>query len=77
MTRDGDDPEVQAMGMAHRNTVEFAVGHGVAVHAEQLPDDPRRAVRLFTRVAPLFDVPQTQAYVPQGLVLDTRAGRRA
>jgi hypothetical protein len=32
---DGMDPERESLEMIYRNRVEFAVGHGVAVHAER------------------------------------------
>jgi hypothetical protein len=68
-----DDAEMQAMTMRYRRTVEFAVGHGVAVHAEVDPQNPFCAVRLTTRVVPFFDVAQTIPFVPPGLVTDMRA----
>jgi hypothetical protein len=72
-TRDDDaEAEVRAMSMAYRNTLEFAVGHGVSVHADVDDSDSRRAVRLSTRITPLFEIPQTRAFVPDGLVLDMR-----
>lgn len=43
--------------MLYRHQVEFAVGHGVAVHAEPQPHRPDRAVRLTTVVVPTYDVP--------------------
>ncbi len=52
--------EAAAMSMLYRDLVEFAVGHGVAVHAEPAPEDPTRAVRVLTRVAPVHDVPQQE-----------------
>ncbi len=51
--------EEEAMGMIYRRHVEFAVGHGVAVHADVDPVDPTRAVRIRTRVLPAFEVPAT------------------
>ncbi|KKK99218.1 hypothetical protein LCGC14_2634950, partial [marine sediment metagenome] len=70
--RGSDDPELRSMAMAYRNTVEFAVGHGVAVHVDVSPNNRRRALRLKTRVAPMYDVAQTQPVVPEGLVIDMR-----
>lgn len=70
--------ENQAMAMLYRNHVEFAVGHGVGVHAEPEPDHPNRAVYLATRVLPSYEVPATkpptQAEIPAltGLVLDMK-----
>jgi hypothetical protein len=44
--------------------VEFAVGHGVAVHADALPDDPWRAVRVRTVVMPQYELPQQTPPTP-------------
>ncbi len=52
------EEEQQAMDMLYRRHVEFAVGHGVSVHAETSPDDPQRAVRLSTTFIPSYEVPQ-------------------
>jgi len=84
LVRDGEgaDPvaheEAEAMDMLYRHHVEFAVGHGVAVHADPDPGDFRRAVRVRTRVMPTYEVPQQQAPGPEevpelsGLVLDMK-----
>jgi len=70
--------ENQAMAMLYRNHVEFAVGHGVGVHAEIEPGHPTQAVCLATRVLPSYEVPATkpptQADIPvlAGLVLDMK-----
>ena len=53
------DLEDQAMQMLYRRQVEFAVGHGVAVHADLVPDCWDCAVRLSTRLAPVYEVPKT------------------
>lgn len=50
--------EEQAMEMLYRHQVEFAVGHGVSVHAETLEGVPERAVRIRTQVAPTYEVPR-------------------
>jgi hypothetical protein len=59
----GVDPaialEEARMEMLYRRQVEFAVGHGVAVHAEASLDDPTRARRLETRIVPVFEVPRS------------------
>lgn len=73
-----EDPDEQAMKMIYRNHVEFAVGHGVSVHAETAENDPRRAIRLSTTFAPSYEVPQqtppTVEDIPDlaGLVLDMK-----
>lgn len=51
--------EELSMAMLYRRHVEFAVGHGVAVHVEPLPSNPTQAVRIRTRVIPVYDVPKT------------------
>jgi hypothetical protein len=56
--------EELAMAMLYRRQVSFAIGYGVATHAETLPGDPTRAIRLSTRVVPDYDVPRTEAPTP-------------
>jgi hypothetical protein len=53
------DLEDQATQMLYRQTMEFAVGHGVAVHADRAPDCWDCAVRLSTSIAPAYEVPKT------------------
>ena len=53
--------EERSMAMQYRKYVGFAVGHGVSVHADTLPDDPTCAVRLATALVPSYDVPRTEA----------------
>jgi hypothetical protein len=40
------------MAMLYRHCVEFAVGHGVSVHAEPCPGQCDRSMRLRTRAVP-------------------------
>lgn len=47
------DREERRLEMLYRDRVEFASGHGVAVHAEP-SQDPRRATRLETRIIPEY-----------------------
>jgi hypothetical protein len=54
-----DDLEERLMAMLYRHHVEFAVGHGVSVHAEVSKDSPNSAVRLETVVVPTYEVPRT------------------
>lgn len=54
------DPERLNLEMLHRRRVEFAVGHGVSVHAEPAPGAPDRAVEVRTRVMPFYDVGVTE-----------------
>jgi hypothetical protein len=55
-----DDAERDHLGLIYRRRVEFAVGHGVAVHAETSDDDPTRALEVRTEVIPSFEVPVTE-----------------
>ncbi|HRX78182.1 MAG TPA: hypothetical protein P5307_03925, partial [Pirellulaceae bacterium] len=55
-----DDAERDHLGLIYRRNVEFAVGHGVAVHAEASLDDPTRAVEIRTEVIPRSEVPVTE-----------------
>src|SRR5690606_9655473 len=55
-----DDVERDHLGLIYRRRVEFAVGHGVAVHAVTSDDDPTRAVEVRTEVIPTFEVPVTE-----------------
>ncbi|MFI5300270.1 MAG: DISARM system helicase DrmA, partial [Polyangiales bacterium] len=70
--------EVRGLEMAYRNRREFAIGHGVSVHAEVAAGDPTRAVAVKTRVVPVHDVARVEApdvaEIPElaGLELDMR-----
>jgi hypothetical protein len=55
-----DDAERDHLGLIYRRRVEFAVGHGVAVHAQTPDDDPTRAFEVRTEVIPSFEVPVTE-----------------
>ena len=56
----GDDPERDALEMMYRRHVEFAVGHGVAVHAETDTTNVERSREVRTAVMPQYEVPQTE-----------------
>ncbi|MFV8626539.1 DISARM system helicase DrmA [Ralstonia pseudosolanacearum] len=56
---DGNDPERESLEMIYRNRVEFAVGHGVAVHA-QTADDVTLATEVRTTVLPQYEVQVTE-----------------
>jgi len=56
--------EQRAMRMLHRSRVEFAVGHGISVHAVPDPSNPERASRIETRVVPFYDVAVTEPPTP-------------
>ncbi len=68
-----DDNERDHLGLIYRRRVEFAVGHGVAVHAETPADDPTRAVEVRTEVIPRYEVPVTET---PGLDPDDRPAMR-
>lgn len=56
---DGMDPELEALEMIYRNRVEFAVGHGVSVHAETA-EDVTLATEVRTVVMPQYEVQMTE-----------------
>lgn len=56
---DGMDHEREALEMIYRNRVEFAVGHGVAVHAETA-EDITLATEVRTTVMPQYEVQVTE-----------------
>jgi len=64
-----DDGEAQLLDMLYRNQLEFAVGHGVAVHPTPMVEGSDRAVRLTTRVLPIYEVPQTTPPTPDEIPL--------
>ena len=49
--------EITEMEMLYRHDVEFAVGHGVAVHAVTLKGNPQLASKLETAIVPRFELP--------------------
>jgi hypothetical protein len=59
LASDGSDPEREALEMIYRNRVEFAVGHGVAVHA-LTSDDVTLATEVRTTVMPQYEVQVTE-----------------
>ena len=50
-----------AMAMLYRSEVEFAVGHGISVHAEVSHADVTCAHTITTVVVPSYEVPKTIA----------------
>mgnify|MGYP000002791432 CR=1 FL=1 len=60
LSTQGDDPERDTLEMIYRRQVEFAVGHGIAVHAVLPPGDPERATEVSTVVMPQHEVPVTE-----------------
>lgn len=61
--------EQAVLDMAYRGISEFAVGHGVAVHAEQDRSDALRAVRLKTEIIPTYELPAVSAPEPAEIPL--------
>jgi len=59
-----DAGEAQALAMAYRDQVEFAVGHGTGVHATPSDDAPTQAVRVETTAVPSYEVPRTDPPAP-------------
>jgi hypothetical protein len=56
-----DASEEAELDLLFRHEVEFAVGHGVAVHTALSPDIPARATALQTVVAPAYEVARVEA----------------
>lgn len=53
--------EDERMAMLYRRCVEFAVGHGVSVHAEVAGDLGEKATLIKTKIIPTYEVPMTEA----------------
>lgn len=68
-----DDDERDHLALIYRRRVEFAVGHGVAVHANTQVGDPTRAIEVRTEVIPRFEVAVTET---PGLDPDDRPAMR-
>jgi len=67
---DHNDSELAHLDVLYREKVEFAVGHGVAVHAEVAAGDPYRAVSVRTAVIPRSEVAKVEAPGPNDPALD-------
>jgi hypothetical protein len=59
--------EQRALAMTYRRRIEFAIGHGISVHAETAPGQPERAVRIATRAVPAYEVARTDAPSPEDI----------
>lgn len=68
-----DDPERDRLALIYRNRLEFAVGHGVSVHADTTPEDPAKASHLRTEIIPRYEVAVTET---PGLDSDDRPAMR-
>ncbi len=55
-----DDRELQSLEMMYRHKVEFAVGHGISVHADVPQENPEQATAIKTVVMPQYEVPVTE-----------------
>jgi hypothetical protein len=56
-----DRQELRGLELLYRDTVELAVGHGVATEVELAPNRPDRGFRVKTTALPAADVPRTDA----------------
>jgi Helicase conserved C-terminal domain len=67
--RHSSDPatklDEERMAMLYRCHVEFAVGHGVSVHADLAANCADQAVRVQTRIVPTYEVPKTTPPSPK------------
>ena len=54
------DEEREALEMIYRDRVEFAVGHGISVHATPAEDNPELATEVRTEVMPDYEVQVTE-----------------
>ena len=61
------DTELRHLDLLYREKVEFAVGHGTAVHAEPDQSDPHRATSVRTTSIPRSEVAKVEAPGPDDL----------
>jgi hypothetical protein len=57
---DGSDQEREMLEMVYRGHVEFAVGHGISVHAQVSADNSSLATEVRTVVIPQHEIPVTE-----------------
>lgn len=60
LASDGSDAEREALEMIYRKQVEFAVGHGVSVHAKTADESTENAIEIRTSILPEYEVPVTE-----------------
>lgn len=60
MNSSDHDAERMSLEMIYRKQVEFAVGHGVSVHAKTADDNLDHAVELRTVILPQYEIPVTE-----------------
>lgn len=65
-----NDIEDRTMEMLYREKQEFAMGHGTAVSVEQVLDNPARAIRVATKIAPTCEIAPMRARDIPDLVTD-------
>ncbi|WP_176087280.1 DISARM system helicase DrmA [Virgibacillus dokdonensis] len=54
------DIERKSLEMVYRNQVEFAVGHGISVHAKTTKDNSSHSTEVRTSVLPSYEIPVTE-----------------
>jgi len=64
------DRELSHLDLLYREKVEFAVGHGIGVHAQVAPGNPHRASSVSTAVIPRSEVAKVEAPGPDDPALD-------
>ncbi|MFC1467799.1 STAS-like domain-containing protein, partial [Verrucomicrobiota bacterium] len=69
----GTDSEREALEMIYRKQVEFAVGHGISVHATTPENDTEHAIEIRTSILPEYEVPVTET---PGLANEDRPGMK-
>lgn len=69
----GSDDEREVLELIYRKQVEFAVGHGIAVHATPADNDSEKATEIKTVILPEYEVPVTEA---PGLEEEDRPGMK-
>lgn len=60
LDENGFDSERETLEILYRKNVEFAIGHGMSVHATPLPHDPERATSVETVVMPEHEIAVTE-----------------
>lgn len=73
LSSNADDPERDGLEMIYRRQVEFAAGHGIAVHAVNVAGETEYAVEVRTVVMPQNEVPVTET---PGLRVEDRGAMR-
>ena len=77
--RHSSDPatklDEERMVMLYRHHVEFAVGHGVSVHAQLAKGSTSEAVMLQTKVVPTYEVPKTTPPSVKDVALNAAFGK--